>query len=382
MNHTEHPCSDVTLLHGQDVSDDVLAFFTPWEPTFVDRGGPRLILFADQAPEPIEQYRERYDQIIVVRDTATADQVVADLVAGASYSLSQSALLAWPGDWRRRPPLLQGLEPLHLGERSITGLLASGSRAYLYTSGDEVIKVPRLDPDADPWRTVARFAAEVRSLHVCQGEGVVSASELAFDVQQHLLYVRMPHAGVSIASTQWSLEKAAHIVQRIAQALARIHAIGYRHGDVTPANVLRTTAGGVALIDFGVSSQGPVHSVALKGTPAYLAPECFRGDYGLASDVFSLGVLAYELWLGQPPFPADRVVEQAAATQQITPRHPLAIRPDFPAPLQAALRGMLRKNPESRWPAGKVVSHLCQVDLAPRAQRAWGRQIALRLGWF
>lgn len=144
------------------------------------------------------------------------------------------------------------------------------------------------------------------------------------------------------------------IIRQIASALAAIHAEGICHRDVKPGNVMINPDTLLAKIsDFGVA-QLPESDLTvgshLLGSPAYMAPEgyaCARVDR--RADIFSLGVLAYELFLGERPFWGQSVPLLAKQIPRMRPKAPCKLDPDFPDELQFILARMLKKKPSQRY---------------------------------
>jgi pimeloyl-ACP methyl ester carboxylesterase len=144
----------------------------------------------------------------------------------------------------------------------------------------------------------------------------------------------------------------------IAEALAAAHSRGVVHRDVKPGNVLLTGAGGVKLVDFGLARfRDPqlqlTQTGVVAGTPAYMSPEQAAGaQAGPPSDVFSFGVLAYELLTGQMPFEGDSFPAVLFAIVH-TPHVPLTVRrPDLSPATTALVERCLQKRPEDRFAGG------------------------------
>jgi eukaryotic-like serine/threonine-protein kinase len=149
---------------------------------------------------------------------------------------------------------------------------------------------------------------------------------------------------------------------QIASGMAAAHAEGIVHGDLKPENVMVTADGFVKVLDFGLARRlrprGAVRTdetaelglaesgVGLFGTPRYLAPEQVRGEPAThASDVFSLGILFYELATGQPAFTADNVLQ---VLDQIRSVDSEAMAAQAPEPFNSLLRRMLTADPLER----------------------------------
>jgi serine/threonine protein kinase/tetratricopeptide (TPR) repeat protein len=146
------------------------------------------------------------------------------------------------------------------------------------------------------------------------------------------------------------------LVAQVAHALGRVHASGLVHCDVKPDNVL-VTDGRAVLVDFGlVTRRGSrtdpatlIEGAGLAGTAAYMSPERGRGDpFDARADLYALGCMLYEVVTGQPPFVGAGVFELLEAHLFDEPE-PLAGRVEgVPAPLEALVRDLLRKDPGAR----------------------------------
>jgi len=145
------------------------------------------------------------------------------------------------------------------------------------------------------------------------------------------------------------------LLHMIGDALGHAHRRGVIHRDVKPANILVDGDGNAIVTDFGIAKvvqgQGEAHSAVIIGTPAYMSPEqCYAQPASAASDQYSLGVLAYEMLTGRPPFSGSAFVVMEAHTK--SPPPPIRdLRRDCPPALEAAVMRMLAKDPGERWPS-------------------------------
>lgn len=159
---------------------------------------------------------------------------------------------------------------------------------------------------------------------------------------------------------RFSATRAIEIASQICDVLEEAHRIGIIHRDLKPSNIMLSERGGVRVLDFGVakvlaspSDASATHastgSGQIVGTPRYMSPEqCLGQRVGARSDLYSLGVLIYEMLAGRPPF-IDPLQSALLVKQATMPPPPLPkLRPDIPRPLALAVHGLLAKRPDDR----------------------------------
>ncbi|MEA2619508.1 MAG: eukaryotic-like serine/threonine-protein kinase, partial [Chloroflexota bacterium] len=160
----------------------------------------------------------------------------------------------------------------------------------------------------------------------------------------------------------------ARIGAGVARALAAAHARGLIHRDVKPGNVLIGTDGRVKVVDFGIARAIAEAQVTLPGTTLgsvhYFSPEQARGEPATtASDIYSLGIVLYEMLTGVRPWEGDSAASVALARLTGPIPDPLAVRPSVPADLAAITRRALALDPADRWPSASVMADALEATL-------------------
>ena len=148
-------------------------------------------------------------------------------------------------------------------------------------------------------------------------------------------------------------EEARQVGEQLGRALGSAHAGRIVHGDIKPANVLISRDGTVKVTDFGLArllgGSSAQLSATIAGTPTYMAPEQSRGTATPASDVYSAGVVLYEMLSGRPPFEGDAPVELALQHLQDAPP---PLHAGVPDPLRDVVFRALAKDPQQRFRDG------------------------------
>jgi eukaryotic-like serine/threonine-protein kinase len=200
------------------------------------------------------------------------------------------------------------------------------------------------------------------------------------NLEQMLAHGPLPFASAAV----WAAD--------IASALAYAHRAGIIHGDVKPSNIRITENEQVKLVDFGVArfASQVSGSDRVLGTPAYLSPEQIEGrNQDGRSDLFSLGVVLYEMITGVRPFVGDSLGEVCAQILTANPIPPSKINPSVPPALDRILARCLAKNPEERYQAGNDMARALylvarcgdRLIATPKSVSIFHRPVLLRDLW-
>ena len=246
----------------------------------------------------------------------------------------------------------------------ILGPLGRGGMGMVYKAFDRelgetvAIKVLRPDVARESGRVEQRFRSEIRLARRVRHRNVCSVYGDGED--RGLLYICMEHVeGENLARAAREAgglptEAAWSTTLQVADGLRAIHEVGVVHRDLKTANLMRDPKGVVRVMDFGIAKQcgapGGVTVTAtgtLMGTPEYMSPEQLRGDdVDFRTDLYSLGVVTYELFTGMLPFQGDTPV--ATIVRQLHDP-PFLDVPALPGPLRPVLARALAKDPVDRY---------------------------------
>ena len=246
----------------------------------------------------------------------------------------------------------------------ILGPLGRGGMGMVYRAFDRelgetvAIKVLRPDVARESGRVEQRFRSEIRLARRVRHRNVCSVYGNGED--RGLLYICMELVeGENLASAARDAgglrpDEAWSVALQVADGLAAIHEAGVVHRDLKTANLMRDRKGVVRVMDFGIAKQhgstGGVTVTAtgsLMGTPEYMSPEQLRGeDVDFRGDLYSLGVVIFELFSGALPFRGDTPV--ATIVRQLHDA-PFLDLPQLPAPLRPVLARALAKDPADRY---------------------------------
>ena len=214
---------------------------------------------------------------------------------------------------------------------------------------------------------VKRFQAEAEAAANLQHPNIVAVHEVGVHDGQHYFsmdYVEGRSLAELVREHTLPAKRAAEYVQRIAEAVHYAHQQGTLHRDLKPSNVLIDTHDRPRVTDFGLAKRlendsGLTASKEILGTPSYMAPEQAEGNreqIGVASDVYSLGAVLYDLLTGRPVFRAATPVETLRLVIDTEPVSPRLLNPKVPRDLETIVLKCLEKEAHRRYGSAEALA--------------------------
>ncbi|HEY2798849.1 MAG TPA: protein kinase [Thermoanaerobaculia bacterium] len=260
-----------------------------------------------------------------------------------------------------------------LGRYEVLNELGKGAMGIVYLAKDPVIgrmvaiKTIRTsqgdDDDSESREFRERFVREAQTAGILSHPNIVTIHDIGEDPESRTSFIAMEYIeGRNLKSLladkkKFSWDEIADLIAQIAEALDYAHRKGIIHRDIKPANIILTTDGKIKITDFGIAkiaSSNLTTTGQFLGTPNYMSPEQVSGaPVDGRSDIFSLGVVLYELLTNRKPFLGDNLtaISYKIVHEDFTP--PAELSTDVPPEFNGIVARAMAKDPWNRYQRGK-----------------------------
>ena len=271
-----------------------------------------------------------------------------------------------------------------LGPYEIVGQVGAGGMGVVYKAHDTRLKRPvaikLLPPETTRDETAKqRFLQEAQAASALDHPNVCTIFEINDTDDGEMYLVMAYYDGETVKEKidrgPLPLDESIRIATQAAEGLGKAHAAGIVHRDIKPGNLIVTADGTTKILDFGLAKlTGPdvvTQTGSTVGTVAYMSPEQARGrDVDLRTDIWSLGVVFYEMVTGRNPFEGDNLLAISRAIADLEPSPMNATRPEVPRSVVAGVSGALAKDPDQRFASTtELLDVLRSRDAEPRVSR-------------
>lgn len=249
------------------------------------------------------------------------------------------------------------------GRYEIHELIGVGGMAYVYRCTDTIddrevaVKILK-DEFLNNEEFIRRFKNESKAIAMLSHPNIVKVYDVSFgDMIQYIVMEYIDGITLKEYIAQQGVldwREALHLTTQILKALQHAHNKGVVHRDIKPHNIMLLQDGTIKVTDFGIArltdTQTKTMTEQAIGSVHYIAPEQARGSKTDGkSDIYSVGVMLYEMITGKLPFDADSAVSVALMQLQSTPEMPRRINPGIPVGLEQITMHAMQKNPEDRY---------------------------------
>lgn len=262
---------------------------------------------------------------------------------------------------------MKGIEGLTLGRYELRQRIAQGGMAEVYLAHDRRVRrqvaIKVLYGRDESF--VRRFEREARAVGALSHAHILPLYD--FGEQRPWYYLVMPYVeGGTLRDylhkkQRLTLIEAASFVDQISEALQHAHDSGVIHRDVKPSNILLRPDCHAYLADFGLAkammgAESLTSIGAIVGTPEYTAPEQSNGINDYRSDIYSLGIILYQMLTGQVPFTAESPIAVSLKHIQLEPPPPSQLNSDIPQSIETVILKALAKDPNARYQQAQELS--------------------------
>ncbi|MBD3344676.1 MAG: protein kinase [Chitinivibrionales bacterium] len=274
--------------------------------------------------------------------------------------------------------------PERIGHYKILGMLGMGGMGAIYKAEQEplnrIVAMKVLLPvTSKSEESMMRFEIEAKAISMLQHQNIINIYE--YGIENTYRYFAMQYVdGKNLAQRIAERKSMPYsdiidISKQICRALRYAHEKNVIHRDIKPQNVLIDKSGTVLLSDFGIAKIFTHNTITMTGvavgTPEYMSPEQAEGKTpDVQTDIYSLGIVMYEMVTGLPPFTGDNAVAIAYKQVHELPPPPSAKRKDIPKRLELIILKALKKDKKERYHSiTEMLEHLDSVDIDEKIER-------------
>src|SRR5215471_558147 len=328
--------------------------------TAVERAPEERAAFLDESCHGDEEMRREVESLLTSHERAENFIEVPAFKAAPEFVPNDSA---------------DALVGKLIGHYRIESLIGVGGMGEVYLARDERLgrkAALKLLPDsltADETQ-LGRFKNEARTASALNHPNILTVYEIGAEGDVQFIateFIEGVTLRAALASGRMSAQRALEIAVQVASALAAAHDAGVVHRDIKPENIMLRPDGYAKVLDFGIAklteqrSASDGHTVEttallqtrpglVLGTAHYMSPEQARGQkVDARSDIWSLGVVLYEIVTGNPPFRGETPSDCIAAILTAEPAPLSSVSPDVPSKLESIIQKALRKNSDERY---------------------------------